>query len=418
VRGFDAELYLRLIGERMLLERAGPEHRVRRPPIADAAAALVSVGMIAARAAEQVLEDYGLAEAVRRGPDLQRRAVVRLGDDADLPEQPPLAPRRVVRCDSTIEKPQASVLVRWVSLSDDSTQVAVTWRDDPSLPWTGTAPQATLADDRGNVEVAQFSGGGTSGGMLGRLVTLRPLAPDTAWIELDGTRLPLDGAATACAAALEPLPDEDLAHRYLWQQVASPNEIERNGHTMDPAIEALVAAGALSPADPVIDQARAVRDAIQRRGSGGWRQTAAPIPQPWRSLMAREGRTNGPAGSIVLGAVTPTFDGFSVAVLELTSEPRGFHVDAEVAPGLEHRPAFDWSLRPRQLRWWARDDRRNHYLGRRGNWGSNERFGHGLIGFWPALDPRARRLEIMPTAETKRAVIGFALPWAAAPSGA
>jgi hypothetical protein len=151
---------------------------------------------------------------------------------------------------------------------------------------------------------------------------------------------------------------------------------------------------------------------MEQRGPGGsvaWTSGVGATPEPWRSLLARQGNDDGPTGTIVLDAVTPSFDGFSVAVLDLSSDARGFHVDVEVAPGLDHRMPFDWSIQPRQLAWWARDDRGNHYLGHRGNWSVREDYGHGLIGFQPALDPGATKLEIMPTAAMTRAVIGFSL---------
>jgi hypothetical protein len=135
------------------------------------------------------------------------------------------------------------------------------------------------------------------------------------------------------------------------------------------------------------------------------------MPEPWNSLLARQGRRDGPEGSIVLGAVTPAFDGFSVAVLDVESDVKGFKVDVEVAPGVGHRMPFDWSVQPRQLAWWAKDDRGNHYLGRRGNWTYADGNGSGPIGFRPAIDPRATRLALMPTGETTRAVISFPLPW-------
>jgi hypothetical protein len=56
------------------------------------------------------------------------------------------------------------------------------------------------------------------------------------------------------------------------------------------------------------------------------------------------------------------------------------------------------------------DDRGNHYLGQMGNWSGGEDHSSGEIGLWPALHPKARRLEIVPTAEANRAVIGFPLP--------
>jgi hypothetical protein len=411
VAGFDPELYLRLIGEGMLLHGGHEDRGPRRPSISEAAAALVAVGVIEAPRAESVLDDYSLAATLRNDPHFHRRSMTRVSRHAEGNGKA-LKPRRVVPCPQTIEHAQATVKVRYVSLSEETTSIGVTWHPDPSHQWAGGPPGATLTDDRGTTELAPFSGGGSREGINGRLTTARPLAPDTTWIELDGTRLELTGEASRFDATLERLPEQDPAYRYLWQRIAEPDEFYDNG--IEPAIDALVAAGALSVDDPLLDDVRAVLEAMQQPSSG---PAGAPpsglsrIPEPWHSLLARQGRRDGPTGSIVLGAVPPPFDGFSVAVLDLESDARGFRADVEVAPGVAHRMPHDWSLQPRQLAWWAKDDRGNHYLGRRGTWSYSDEYANGLIGFRPALDPRATRLELMPTSETKRAVISFALPW-------
>ena len=423
VAGFSAELYLRLIGEQMLLDRGDQNRGPHRPPIAEAAGALVGIGALAAAEAESVLDDYSLAATLRSDPQFHRRTIVGSSRGPEHGAGQPLPARRVVPCALTIEQPQATVNVRWVSLSENTTSVAVTWCPDPSRPFMGgRPPQATLTDDRGTAVTADFSGGGTTDGMLGRLTSARPLAPDTAWIDLDGTRLELIGEASRSETSVQHLPAQDPAHRYLWQRIAMPNEVHRDSpESIEPAIDALVAAGRLSAEDPALDHMRTVLAALQQRVPGapaGWTSGVGATPDPWRSLLARRGRADGPTGSIVLGAVTPTFDGFSVAVLNLRSDAREFAIEVEVAPGLDHRMPFDWSIQPRQLAWWARDDCGNHYLGHRGNWSTGESYGHGLIGFEPALDPGATRLDLLPTAERTRAVIGVPLRWAPEPWGA
>jgi hypothetical protein len=414
VPGFDAELYLRLLGEQMLVDRDDRRRGPHRPHVAEAAAALVAVAAIAPTSAERLLDDYSLAMTLRNDPQFRRHAIVGASRPSTRSETKPLRPRRVVPCAHTIEHSQARVEVRYVSLSEEATSVAVTWHSDSSRPWLGAPPSVTLADDRGTSESAPFTGGGSSTeGRNGRLTTARPLAADTAWIELDGVRLDLRGKAAAFEASVERLPEQDPAAHYLWHRIAEPGELYEPG--LEPAIEALLAAGAVSAGDPLLDDVRTVLDAMQPRGPHG--APAPPpglrrVPEPWQSLLARQSHEDGPAGSVVLGAVTPSFDGFSAAVLELQSNSHGFRADVEVAPGLGQRMPFDWGVGPRQLAWWARDDRGNHYLGRRGNWSFAEDYGHGLVEFLPALDPAAARLEVMPSAETTRAVVSFALPWA------
>ena len=132
--------------------------------------------------------------------------------------------------------------------------------------------------------------------------------------------------------------------------------------------------------------------------------------EPWRSLFRRQGRQDGPEGTFALSAVTPEFDGFSVAISSLESRPEGFGIEVDVAPGIEgHGPGR--GLGSRQLAWWAADERGNHHLGQLGSWSGGERYSSGQINFWPALRPKARQLSIMPTAETSRAVITVPLTW-------
>lgn len=269
-----------------------------------------------------------------------------------------------------------------------------------------------LTDDRGTTVGTGFSGGGSDDHWEGHLTAHQPLAPDTAWIEIDGQRIELTGEAVACAVAIEPVAEQASAYRYLWRRLAvsdfhGPPEIEAS-------ISALIAAGALERGDPVLSDLRAVREAMPDHPgmhSGGQRGIRR-LPEPWRSLLNRMGREDGPEGTVALSAVTPEFDGFSVAVSALESRLDGFGIEVDVAPGLEGRGPFRNSLESRQLAWWAADDRGNHHLGQIGSWSGGEDYSSGEIGFWPALHRRARRIEIMPTADTTRAVIGFALPWA------
>jgi hypothetical protein len=412
VPGFDAELYLRLLGERLLADRDDQSRGARRPWVAEAAAALVAVDAIAPDRAGRVLDDYRLAATLRTDPHFRRHAMLGASPQASGSETKPLGPRRVVPCAHTIEQPQATLQVRYVSLSEEATAVAITWYPNVSRPWRGAPPSVTLTDDRGTTEAAPFSGGASREGMNGRLIPARPLAADTAWIEVDGVRLELSAEGSRFDASLERMPAEDPAARYLWRRISEPGAFYE--HDVEPAIDALVAAGALAVDDPVLDDVRTVLDAIYPGGPHG---APAPPPglsrlrEPWHSVLARHGREDGPTGSIVLGAVTPAFDGFSVAVLELQSGERGFWADVEVAPGAGHGMPFDWGMGPRQLAWWAKDDRGNHYLGRRGTWSFNADYGSGLIEFQPALDPVAMQLELRPSGETTRAVISFSLPW-------
>ena len=167
----------------------------------------------------------------------------------------------------------------------------------------------------------------------------------------------------------------------------------------------------MDPAAPELADLGAVRAAL---GHG-----AAPhrgirtLPQPWRSLLARGRHGGGRRADVVVGAVTPEFDGICVAVMSLESEEEGFEVEVETTRRLRALP-YDPAIEDTGLAWWAVDDRGNHYLGDIGSWGGTDQHQEGTVNYWPALNPKAARLDLMPTAKTARAVISVPLPWAAA----
>ena len=425
VPGFDAELYLRLAGEEMLLEGGGERQRPWDSPLLDPASALVAVGAISAAKARAVIADYSLAESMRSEQGAHYQVMIGSASPARSPKARPLKPRRVVACDRTIEGPSGSLRVRRVKLSEDGTGLAITWR--PNRPKRASRPmrhmvmfgagaswqpQPQLTDDRGTTTASDFSGGGSDEEWEGQLTAEDPLAPDTAWIEVDGTRIELTHERWPCEVSIEPLPDEPPARRYLWRHLTTsdfpgPPEIETS-------IEALIAAGAVQPDDPVLDAARSVRDAMPHHPGmyAGVPRGVRRLPEPWRSLFSRLGKADGPEGTVALGALTPVFDGFTVALISLDSQPEGFEIEVDVAPGRDGRGPIGSGLEPQQLAWWAADDRANHYLGQIGGWSGGEHHGTGEVNFWPALHPQARRLQIMPTAEQTSAVISFPLPWA------
>src|SRR5271168_2926934 len=63
VARFDAELYLRLLGEDTLLGAHDRSGEPFRSPLSEAAGALVAVGAVSAAKAEAVIDDYALARA-------------------------------------------------------------------------------------------------------------------------------------------------------------------------------------------------------------------------------------------------------------------------------------------------------------------------------------------------------------------
>lgn len=426
MKPFDAELYLRLLGEETLVVPGSPGRDPWGSPVNEPARALVAVGAIAAEDAEKVIDEYALARALRDedAHHLHHRLVMRRMQVTPPQNAAPPKPRRVVACDAHIEIGHGTLHVRHVILAEDETKLGVTWHASlspsaspnrrqgmfPGHP--GGPPMPRVLDDRGSSANTHFSGGGSEYAWVGTLHTDSPLAADTAWIELDGTRLDLMDTPPSFEIAVEPLPEQPPAHRYLWQRLAAPDRHHGRSELLDPVLEALIAAGELEPDDPIIPQARRVAGLIPQH-PGPWSPAggASGLPEPWQSLLRRAGRSDGPAGSIAIGAITPEFDGFTVAVFSLDSAPEHFSAEVETTPGVTHRHPFSSEINPREIAWWAADDRGNHYLGTMGSWSGGHQTSEGQIQFTPALDPKARRLDILPTAQTSRARISVPLPW-------
>lgn len=87
-----------------------------------------------------------------------------------------------------------------------------------------------------------------------------------------------------------------------------------------------------------------------------------------------------------------------------------FAITVELVPqartGLPYRDLPDWQ----HLTWWATDNLGGYYLGEQGSWDPRGGRCRGTILFWPAPDPSASSIDLMPTATTARAVIRVPLP--------
>ena len=420
---FDAELYLRLAGERILLDQTGQNHGWWDSELTVAAGALCAIGAIDDEAAQEIVDDYSLALALRHEGQAHHLAMRRTHRQGPEREVPPLQPRRVVPCDHVVENAAGTIQLRYVSLGDDRTGLAATFRSARSGSrrgnrarmimlgaghWGGGGPpQLTVTDDRGTTARTSFSGGGNESEWEGHFEADRPLARDTAWIEIEGERVELAGEQPQVDVSVEALPEEDPALRYLWRRVAATHHVHQGGERLEVAIDALVAAGALAADSPELDDVRAVAAAVQHGQRP--RRSARQLPEPWRSLFARGRRAD---GTIAVGAVSLQFDGISVAVMSLESTPDGFTAEVEIAPGLSGGAPSDTSVGGSTLTWWAADDRGNHYRGQLGSWSGSDTHSEGSIEFWPPLDARATHLRLLPTAQTSRCVITIPLPWA------
>ncbi len=235
------------------------------------------------------------------------------------------------------------------------------------------------------------------------------LSPTTAWLQIEGTRIELDRRIEPSSTWVEPILEQGTIERFLWRRLAVAEM--PFGHTveLEPAIEALTAAGVLTGEEPLLGELDAVSS--QMPGPHG-RQRGAPtrnaggaIPEAWRSLLSRVGRSDGPSWTRVLGAVSAPFDDIQVAFHSVSSDQDGFEAEFEVSPNVLHPCALD----ELPVAWWARDDRGNRHLGQANGWSGSEESASGTMRFWPALDPKATELQLIVSADQHQAVIAIPL---------
>lgn len=403
---FDAEAYLRAVGERWDPEDHEPGV-LGNPVLTATAAALVAVDAITLGRAQAIIGDYS-SPAPAPGADRS---------DAASPP-PDIARPRVVPCDRVIDQPWGRLTIRYVVFTGHATSLRVTLRPDESQARqphriAAQARRVSITDARGTTAVAEFSGGFRRGELdwHGGYEVRPPLAADTPWIELLGEQVQLTAEPGSCRAWAEPLPVQDPAVRHLWERVATLNDFHSPHLALEATISALAAAGAIPAQASVVDAAGAVL-AVLRPDDTARTQAPGDLPGPWHSLLARWGQTGGPVGTIPVGAVTPSFGGVTAAVTALESSDEHFSISVELVPQV--RTGLPYRALPGQqhLTWWAADNLGNYYLGEQGSWDPRGGRCRGAIGFWPALDARASSIDLMPTATTARAVIRVPLTWA------
>lgn len=415
---FDAEVYLRRLGER-LLDHSDQQQPGHWSALRGAAAALVVAGAIAADEAWWVIDDYATATRIRSG----KPGFVHFGPPLRRHEAGSLVPRQFRVIDQEIPVGGGQVLVRDLAITADGGTLRYRrYLDAPDpgqvsrlsgrpggFPWNHTPPD--IIDSDGHRPEVRFGDGGRDGeGYVDGELELRgTIAPEATWLEIDGTRVDLHGRVGRWEVGIEALEDRSPVERFLWRHLAVARP--RSGITTDlePLIQALVAAGALEEGSLLLGDLRAVAARMPRRPLHQRRITRASTPgwvEPWGSLLDRLGSDDGPEWTLVLGAVAPTCDGVQFAANSITSDLDGFDVEFDVAPNLMGVAALD----ELPVAWWARDDLENHYLGIPTGGGVRGDSAQGTMRYWPALDPRAKRVDLLMCVESHQAVVSISLP--------
>ena len=415
---FDAEVYLRRLGER-LLDDPDQQQPCHWSALRGAGAALVGVGAIAADRAWRVIDDYATATRIRSG----KPGFVHFDAPLRRREAESLIPRQFRVIDQEISVGEVQVLVRDLAITADGgtlryrryldasglSQVGRLFSRPGGFPWNVTPPD--IIDSDGHRPSVRFGSGGRDGeGYVDGELELRgTIAPEAAWLEIDGTRVDLYRRTARWEVGIEALEDRSPVERFLWRHLAVAGP--RSGLTTDlePLIQALVAAGALEEGSPLLQDLQAVtarmpRRPLHQRGVPGG--STRSLVEPWGSLLRRLGSDDGPEWTLVLGAVAPSCDGVQFAANSITSDLAGFEVEFEVAPNLLGVGALD----ELPVAWWARDDLENHYLGIPTGGGVRGDSAQGTMRYWPALDPRAKRLDLLMCVESHQAVVSVSLP--------
>jgi hypothetical protein len=300
---FDAEVYLRRLGERML-DDPDQRNRHRQSPLRGPAAALVVAGAIAADQAWRVIDDYGTATRIRTG----EVGFVHFASPSPRPAADGLIARHTVVIDREITFGRGQLLLRDLAISSDGGVLRYRWRRDTrsssqlvrlfrhqrGFPWGSTPPEIVDPDGH-RFEVRAGSPGGNSlDHWDGELELVGTIAPDAAWLEVDGTRVDLNRRTARWEARIETLEDQEPVERFLWRRLAVAEMPSGLITDLEPLIGALLAAGAVVERSRLLKQVRAVaarmppRPLHSRPVAGG---STRGLVEPWRSLLRRVGQT-------------------------------------------------------------------------------------------------------------------------------
>lgn len=423
-----AETHLRMLAEAELRRVAGLDggfssRTARARHVADA---LITVGALDARRAEDLLRGLDLALAVRR-PDHGRTAfyahhhpmIRRVA--GPVSSQPPDPQPRVVPVGMMVPLRRFGVhgelyLLAYVGTGRGA-QFAMYARER-GVPGFDPLMDLAAADDQGARYSVWFTGSGHPQFRAGVLRLDPDPPPDIRWLDL------IAGEGMTRRISLEPpphpprvtmteashSPGEYLLHAVAagilggWPATPWPGDFGE-------IVEALIAAGALSPLSPLPSQLVTLCESLDLRDHGIAASAARDLPAPWHGLLThairRKRDGTPPRSGCAAAAVTlPGLDGLTLSLLGLHSDEDGtvLHVHASGGPE-DIAPAEFFPVL------WLRDDSGRWHTARDTGW--SHRAGGERAALLPVTPPlhHAASLEIIAAGRTAEVRTTLPLSW-------
>jgi hypothetical protein len=414
----DPETYLRLACERVLLSPDRQRSQMEGNEVAVIGRALVAGGLLADERVQDVLEEYVAALGIREQSGWWN---VRRTGTREARRR--LSAQRVVVCNIDFDDADERITLERMVFADDATHLDLSGTG-PShhgrsagvssqfVAGRSSGPSGlghrqplTICDDRGTTATASPGHSSSSNRHWeAHFTTSVPLSTATEWIEIDGVRLQLPEKQPPPPVRVEAVDQVEPVRAMLYGEILGARHRHGRGGSLEVAVQALVATGALTADDPLLAEVERVAAAY----AGG---TAAPnLPLPWAALLRRPARSVGPLGSLPIGAVVEELEGYSIRFDSLESEEDSFSIALAVSPGLPLLVLFPGLRVERSpIDWWAEDDRDNVYLLVPGGAGGSGEVAEGTIHSTSSLDPEAKELRLLPTGTRERAVVTIPL---------
>jgi hypothetical protein len=406
------------------------------------ASVLAAVGAISAQTEADVVADFSFALAARCRiePDallgdfgFSSHRLARRPRPHSAPAVPPIARPVGVAARGEVEGVTVHFYLGVLVFDQGSATISMQARFPPESiehdhrhvhPMFEALGAASAVDDRGGSYHVDFSGGGGDGKWDGRLhLTPAPRA-GARWLDmtLPGApvvRVPMDSPSADLHVTTEPV-TTTAADRFVDAQTAKLMLASASD-----AAELLADAGTDAPIGVATDLLMAgvltTSSESLRRLAGAAAHFGVPLavplaaiepaslPADWLSLGPRAEREDGPTGIIAVAAVLPEVDGAHCVIGELASEADSatMHIQARGWPDPRHRGG----MRIDKFQWTARDDLGGWYILRSGGGSHSDGAADLDLQFTPAIDPRARSLDVILTGVTTQVTVTVPLDW-------